>query len=39
MVSADPFGKGWMVKIRMSQPAEVQQLLTPEQYEQQIAAH
>jgi glycine cleavage system H protein len=39
MVSADPFGKGWMIKIRMSQPAEVQQLLTPEQYEQQIAAH
>ena len=39
LVSADPYGKGWMIKIRMSNPAELQQLLTPEQYEQQIASH
>ncbi len=39
LVSADPYGKGWMLKIRLSNPADVQSLLTPEQYEQQIASH
>jgi glycine cleavage system H protein len=39
IVSTDPYDKGWMIKIRMSNPAELQQLMTPEQYEQQIASH
>ena len=38
IVSADPYGKGWMVKIKMSAKADYDNLLTPEQYEKQIAS-
>jgi glycine cleavage system H protein len=38
LVSADPFGKGWMVKIKMAAKADYDKLLTPEQYEKQIAS-
>lgn len=38
IVSTDPYGKGWMVKIKMSAPADYDKLLTPEQYEKQIAS-
>lgn len=37
LVSADPYGQGWMVKIRMTARADYDKLLTPEQYEKQIA--
>ncbi len=37
LVSADPFGKGWMVKIKMASSADLDKLLTPTQYEEQIA--
>jgi glycine cleavage system H protein len=37
LVSADPYGKGWMVKIKMTSKADYDKLLTPEQYEKQIA--
>ena len=32
IVNKDPYGKGWMVKIRLTDPAEVASLLTAEQY-------
>jgi glycine cleavage system H protein len=32
VVNKDPYGKGWMIKIKMSDPAEVKDLLTPEKY-------
>jgi glycine cleavage system H protein len=32
VVNKDPYGKGWMVKIKMTDPSEVNELLTPEQY-------
>jgi glycine cleavage system H protein len=32
VVNKDPYGKGWMVKIKISNPAETASLLTPEQY-------
>jgi glycine cleavage system H protein len=32
-VNADPYGKGWMMKIKMSAPAELQQLMSLEAYE------
>jgi glycine cleavage system H protein len=32
-VNADPYGEGWMLKIRMSNPAELSSLLPPEEYE------
>lgn len=39
LVAADPYGKAWMIRIRMTTPAEIEPLLTAEQYEQQIASH
>ena len=38
LVSSDPYGKGWMIKIKMTSPADLGTLLTPEQYEKQIAS-
>lgn len=32
LVNKDPYGKGWMVKIRMSNPDETKELLSPEEY-------
>ncbi len=32
LVNQDPYGEGWMVKIKMSAPEEVDALLTAEQY-------
>ncbi len=32
-VNKDPYGEGWMVKVRMSDASEVEQLLTAEQYQ------
>ena len=32
MVNKDPYGKGWMVKIRITNPAEVNDLLPAEKY-------
>jgi len=38
LVSTDPYGKGWMVKIKMSSKGDYDKLLTPDQYEKQIAS-
>ena len=38
LVSADPYGKGWMVKIKLASKADYDKLLTAEQYEKQIAS-
>ena len=32
MVNKDPYGKGWIVKIKMSNPAELDELLDPAGY-------
>ncbi len=32
VVNKDPYGKGWMVKISISNPDEIKELLTPEKY-------
>jgi glycine cleavage system H protein len=32
VVNKDPYGKGWMVKIKLSNPSEVNDLLSPEKY-------
>jgi glycine cleavage system H protein len=37
-VNDDPYGKGWMIKIEMSQPAEIDQLLSSEAYGSLIGA-
>lgn len=36
IVNSDPYGDGWMIKIRLSDPAEVQKLLTADQYKSLI---
>ena len=37
-VNADPYGKGWMVKIKISNAAEVEELLSGDAYRQLIGA-
>lgn len=36
-VNADPYGEGWLVRIRMSDPAEADALLDAEAYQQVVA--
>src|SRR5882757_10525811 len=37
LVNTDPYSGGWFYKIKLSQPAEVNTLLTPAQYTAQIS--
>jgi glycine cleavage system H protein len=36
-VNADPYGEGWLVRIRMNDPAEADSLLDAEAYQQVVA--
>lgn len=36
LVNKDPYGKGWMIKIKPSDPAEWDALLSPEEYEKSV---
>lgn len=36
LVNGDPFEKGWFFKVRLSNPTELDTLLTPELYRRQI---
>jgi glycine cleavage system H protein len=38
VVNKDPYGKGWMVKIRITDPSEASGLLTPDKYKTLIGA-
>jgi glycine cleavage system H protein len=38
VVNKDPYGDGWMVKIKISNPAELDELLSPEKYKELINA-
>ena len=37
-VNADPYGKGWMVKVKLSDASQVEQLLSSEDYKTLIGA-
>jgi len=37
-VNNDPYGKGWMIKIKMSNPSEASELLSAEDYKKLIGA-
>lgn len=37
VINSDPYGAGWMFKIKISTPAELDALLTPEVYAERIA--
>lgn len=34
LVNDDPYGDGWMIKFKMNDPAELEDLMTAEQYEE-----
>lgn len=36
IVNSDPYGAGWLVKIKVSNPTELNELLTAAQYENEI---
>ena len=36
LVNDDPYGDGWMLELHPDDPAELDDLLSPEQYQQQI---
>jgi glycine cleavage system H protein len=38
LVNDDPFGKGWLVKIRLAPGATLDHLMTPSQYDTQLAS-
>ena len=38
LLNEDPYGKGWLFKIKMSDPAELNELLTPDDYAHHIGA-
>ncbi len=39
LVNNDPYGAGWMFKVKLAAGATLDHLLTKEQYEKQIAGH
>jgi glycine cleavage system H protein len=38
VVNRDPYGAGWMIKVKVSSPAELGQLLSPDGYKQLLSA-
>ena len=32
LVNEDPYGEGWMIKVKLSNPSELNELLSPEEY-------
>jgi glycine cleavage system H protein len=38
LVNSDPYGDGWMIRVKLSEPGEVDDLLDPEAYDALIAA-
>ena len=36
-VNSDPYGEGWMIKMRVSNPSELDELLSAEAYQQLVA--
>jgi glycine cleavage system H protein len=38
LVNTDPYGEGWMIRISIANPADLDELLGPEQYTELISA-
>ena len=36
LVNTDPYGDGWMMKMRLSVPEEVEEMMTAEEYEEYV---
>jgi len=39
IINKDPYGEGWLFKVKVQDPKEFENLLTPEQYKELIASH
>jgi glycine cleavage system H protein len=39
IINKDPYGEGWLYKVKVADPKEIDTLLTPEQYKELIAEH
>jgi glycine cleavage system H protein len=39
LINKDPYGEGWLYKIKIEDPKEADNLLTPEQYKELIEKH
>jgi len=39
LVNDDPYGQAWMIKVEMSSPADLNNLLSPADYEKLVAKH
>jgi len=39
LINTDPYGAGWIIKISVANPAELENLLTAEQYDAMVADH
>ncbi len=37
LVNTDPYGKGWMIKMKVDDPADVQELMKADDYEKLVA--
>lgn len=37
LVNDDPYSNGWLFKIQMDRPEQLEELLTPEEYQKQVA--
>ena len=38
VVNKDPYGKGWMIRVKISNEAEIEDLLSPEDYRKMVEA-
>ena len=38
LVNKDPYGDGWMIRVSIDNPSELDELLSPEQYKELISA-
>lgn len=38
LINKDPYGEGWMIKIRITDPSELDDLLSPEEYRRMVEA-
>jgi glycine cleavage system H protein len=36
VINNDPYGAGWLFKIKMQDPAEAEELITADQYEESV---
>ena len=38
LVNSDPYGKGWMIKVKMSNPEQVESLMASDEYKASVGA-